>query len=87
MKTEELIKQIKELVTNAPEINFANYDVEQVREQDNALIEIHQLITLYEKQLNEETRKDSVKVCQCYRSTPGLDSNGNTYCKKCGLKC
>ena len=64
MNNVELLTAIKEVLENTPEINLNNFDIDQVEKQNNALIEIHQLISLYENQLNEETRKDfEQKVC------------------------
>ena len=44
---EELVKKIEEIATRAPEINMCNYDDDQVRDLNNAMIEIWLLIHDY----------------------------------------
>ncbi len=40
----KLIDEIDEIVRRAPEINFSNYDTDQIIEQDSALIQVANII-------------------------------------------
>jgi hypothetical protein len=43
MNEHEAILKILDIAMNAPELNMGNYDIDQVKELNNAMIEIYQI--------------------------------------------